>query len=43
MSDKTFWGCTPRKLFALLEVHEVYRNNKGLNEEEPHGFIDQIL
>lgn len=21
MSEATFWNCTPRKLFALLDVH----------------------
>lgn len=21
MNESTFWGCTPRKLFALLETH----------------------
>ncbi|WP_084177459.1 hypothetical protein [Geobacillus vulcani] len=42
MNEKDFWRCTPRKFFALCDVH---RKMHGTSEQEETqtGFIDQVL
>lgn len=46
MSEKQFWGATPRKLKALVDVH-IYLNDpdakKGASRETKKAYIDQVL
>jgi len=42
MSEKEFWRCSPRKLYALLDVHsEIHGGEK--KKKPKMGFIDQVL
>ena len=52
MDEETFWRTTPRKLFALMQVHlEMYKaqngggsNNKNSQKSSqvPSSYIDQV-
>jgi hypothetical protein len=42
MPEWGFWQCTPRKMYALLDVHTEMMNGK--KKKKPNmGFIDQVL
>jgi len=42
MPEKEFWHCSPRKLYALLDVHMEMAI--GSKKKKPKtGFIDQVL
>ena len=43
MSEKEFWRCSPRKLYALLDVHMEMMIGKKKKEKSKMGFIDQVL
>jgi hypothetical protein len=43
MDEKNFWRCTPRKFFALLDVHKKVNRIEGEQEEAQTGYIDQVL
>jgi len=44
MSEVEFWRCTPRKLYALMEVHNDLQGGSGAGKKKPiSGFIDQVL
>jgi hypothetical protein len=40
MSEEEFWKCTPRKLFAIWEVHKKVNGIKS--EKEEMAYIDEI-
>jgi hypothetical protein len=45
MSEKEFWRCTPRKLFALWNVHKKVNGldtKTTKKEENKEVFIDQL-
>jgi hypothetical protein len=42
MSEKEFWRCSPRKLYALLDVHMEMMIGKK-KKKPKMGFIDQVL
>lgn len=43
MDERSFWRCTPRKLFSLWEVHKKVN---GLDKQDPQGaeevYIDEL-
>ncbi|WP_206704656.1 hypothetical protein [Paenibacillus alvei] len=46
MSEAVFWRCTPRKLFALWEVHKRVNgldNTTPAQAEVPPGYIDIFI
>jgi hypothetical protein len=43
MDEKNFWRCTPRKFFALCDVHRKIHGINGEQEETQMGYIDQVL
>ena len=53
MDEETFWKTTPRKLFALIQVHlEMHQAQNGggntttknsqKSSQVPSGYIDQV-
>jgi len=44
MSDRQFWHeTTPRKLVALLRVHNEIHNPELKQNKQVFGYIDQVL
>lgn len=43
MNESEFWRCTPRKLFALLQVHNKRFEGEIDQQQTQRGFIDQVL
>ncbi|MGF7046402.1 hypothetical protein J2T13_000878 [Paenibacillus sp. DS2015] len=46
MSEAGFWRCTPKKLFALLEIHQKVNGLGEAETEEPThsaAYIDQFI
>jgi hypothetical protein len=47
MTEREFWRCVPRKLYALMDVHTgLHGGGKsgGEKKEKPEmGYIDQVL
>jgi hypothetical protein len=42
MAEQEFWRCTPRKLWALLDVHSDLHGGEQ-KEKIQMGYIDQVL
>jgi len=45
MTEQIFWQCTPRKLWALINVHIRTMSDSKNTTKKPTkmGFIDQVL
>jgi len=42
MPEREFWRCSPRKLYALLDVHTEMVGG-GKKKKPKMGFIDQVI